>query len=249
MSERELGFPASIPAAGRWQQAATLSGCLLTALVGTLAALSGLPARFLVGVVLGFGLQTLVFVSAEQTTQPRARFLTIPTVVTVLRGSVAVALAGFLFVSPPGGLGAWVPALLYGGVASLDALDGFLARATGATSAYGSRLDAETDALAVLLATAVAVHLGRAPVVFVLAGVARYGFVAAVWVRQARGHPTQRLQSRISRRAIAATTMVGTFVVLWPAAPSTVSGFVALSVTAVLLAGFARDWLLVTDRL
>jgi phosphatidylglycerophosphate synthase len=111
--------------------------------------------------------------------------------ITLVRATLTVSLAG-LAATP-----AWASALawLVLGVAGvelvLDAVDGQLARRRGEASDFGARLDAEIDALFVLVLSLLAFHVGRssgAPGAFVLAiGAFRYALLAAAlpwpWLR------------------------------------------------------------------
>jgi len=169
--------------------------------------------------------------------------LTPATVVTVLRGSAAVALAGFLLAGRPAL--SWLPACLFGAAVALDAVDGALARATNSTSAFGAALDIETDALAVIVGVLVAVRAGQAPVVFLAVGLARYVFLAAAAIRRYRGSPVGGLPPRTSRRVLGAVQMVALALVLAPIPGETVSHLLAVAVMGPVLAGFVRDWLLV----
>src|ERR671914_729658 len=63
----------------------------------------------------------------------------------------------------------------------LDAVDGWVARRTGMTTALGARFDGEVDAFLIL---ALSVYVAPAYGAWVLAiGAARYGFLAAGWLR------------------------------------------------------------------
>ncbi|MEZ5661135.1 MAG: CDP-alcohol phosphatidyltransferase family protein [Burkholderiaceae bacterium] len=65
--------------------------------------------------------------------------------------------------------------------ATLDAIDGPLARASGLDSAYGARFDMETDALLVLVLSVMVWRAGVAGPWVLASGLLRYGFVALAW--------------------------------------------------------------------
>ena len=122
----------------------------------------------------------------------------------------------------------------------LDAVDGYVARRTGSTSAVGARFDMETDAFLILvLSVFVAQSLGA----WVLAiGALRYLFVAAAW----RWSWLNRiLPPRQSRKVVAAIqgivlTVAGAGVV-W----SALMGLVVAGALALVIWSFALDirWL------
>jgi phosphatidylglycerophosphate synthase len=75
-----------------------------------------------------------------------------------------------------------VAALAAGGAvlaAMLDGVDGWVARRTGGESDFGARYDMETDALLILVLSVLAWQHGQAGWWILLAGLMRYGFVAA----------------------------------------------------------------------
>lgn len=130
----------------------------------------------------------------------------------------------------------WALALVVGAALLLDAVNGWLARATGTASAAGARLDMESDAaLLLVLSILVGVTLGW----WVLAiGAMRYAFVLASWIRPAlRGE----LTPRGSRRTVAAVQGVALLVALVPVVPAHwAAGGVALALAA-LTVSFGRD--------
>ena len=100
---------------------------------------------------------------------------------TLMRGGAVVALAGFL----PAALNrqemqstflAWTPALIYLGISLADIVDGMVARLSKRETETGKKLDIETDAAGLLIASLVAVALGRLPVFYLLTGCAYYLF-------------------------------------------------------------------------
>lgn len=235
----------------RWRQAGAITVATTLLLVAVLISLFRYqPSQaFLAGVGFVGGGYLLVVQAIDRRYQQGAFWIPVATAVTAGRGACAVTLAGFLVASQPDGTAAWIPALLFGGAALFDSLDGFIARATDTTSAFGGRIDVETDALALLIGTAVAVRFGDAPLVFLAVGIARYAFLGAIGVRRARGLPVSTLPPRLSRRALGATGMIATFVILSPALTGHLSHLLAVGITIGILLGFGRDWLLVAGRI
>ena len=164
-----------------------------------------------------------------------------------LGGFMAVSLA---FVGEAGDALGWAPALAYGLAALADGLDGFVARRTGTESAFGARLDAETDALGMAAASGIVVLLaGVLPLWYLLAGFGRYLFGAALFVERRLGRQLADLPPSPFRRRLAGFQMGLLAVCLVPgiepewALPST------LALGVPFLAGFLRDYLLASGRL
>jgi phosphatidylglycerophosphate synthase len=108
--------------------------------------------------------------------------------VTLLRAVLVLAVA---WVSIDERVPARVPVLVLVGLASvalvLDGVDGWVARRTGTSSAFGARFDMEVDAFLILV---LSLYVARSAGWWVLLiGAARYGFVAAgsvlPWLRGA----------------------------------------------------------------
>jgi len=174
--------------------------------------------------------------------------------VTLLRGSAIVALAGFLPLALPSagalhGPLAWVPGTLYLLVGLADLLDGRLARRSGRVTELGKALDTATDAAGLLIASLLAVLLGRLPLPYLLVGLAYYPFVLGIWLRERRGRVVKPLQPRPYSRIIAGFQMALVGVALLPLiTPLTLAIAAYLCMTPLLL-GFLRDWLVVSGRL
>ena len=127
--------------------------------------------------------------------------------------------------------------------ASLDALDGWLARRTGMSSTFGARFDMETDALFILVLSLWAWRLGKAGPWVILAGLLRYAFVLATLLLPAlRGN----LPPSFRRKTIAAVQMVALLVVIVPFVSASNSAPIAAVALLTLVVSFAMDigWLL-----
>jgi CDP-diacylglycerol---glycerol-3-phosphate 3-phosphatidyltransferase len=174
--------------------------------------------------------------------------------ITLLRAAAIVALAGFLPLAvqpthtlPPDLV--WVPGLLYLGISLADLLDGFMARKQRRETELGKRLDMETDAAGLLVAVLVAVSLGRLPLLSLLVGLAYYLFIAGIWWRQQRHLPLVALQSRPYSRIIAGFQMGVVALAMLPIFNPDFTFFAASLIMTPLLAGFVRDWLVVSCRI
>ena len=161
-------------------------------------------------------------------------------VVTVVRATLACAVAALVADSSSGGtVGPTLVALATIALA-LDAVDGRVARRTGTASAFGARLDGEADAFLMLV---LSVHVARWAGTWVLAmGAARYLFAMAGWVL-----PWMRAQlpARPWRKVVTATAGISLVLAASGLRPAT-AVYAALGVGFLLLAeSFGRDvwWL------
>jgi CDP-diacylglycerol--glycerol-3-phosphate 3-phosphatidyltransferase len=165
---------------------------------------------------------------------------------SLLRGLLLAALAGFLVLPrPPGWLG-WLPGLLYISAALIDLFDGYAARRMGQVTLLGADLDMGLDGLGMLLASGLAVQYGQTAGWFLLVGLARYLYVAGLWLRQRRGLPIHALPSSNTRRPFAGAMMGFVGMVLLPVFTPPVTQLAAVAFALPLLAGFLRDWLVVS---
>ncbi len=97
--------------------------------------------------------------------------------------------------------------------AALDGLDGWLARRTRLSSAFGARFDMEVDALLILVLAVLAWEYAKAGTWVLLSGLLRYMFLAAGWVwpwMQNRLPPSRR------RQAICVVQVVGLIATVSP---------------------------------
>ncbi|WP_418282912.1 CDP-alcohol phosphatidyltransferase family protein [Halorubrum sp. DTA98] len=229
------------------------TACVTLLVVGTIAvAWEGKPTpAFLVGVGGAFLAVTVV----NRRTLARARAiagsqpLTTATWVTLARGWLLIAFAGFLFTDPPNGPTAWVPAGLFAAAAGLDAIDGALARRTDAVSELGGRLDTEIDSLLVAVGAVTVVLDGRAPLVLLAVGGARYAFVGGIRWRRARDLAVYELDPSRLRRVAGAIVMLTVWIALLPVVDLGLSRAIATVGSIPVLFQFVRDWLFVSGRI
>jgi CDP-diacylglycerol--glycerol-3-phosphate 3-phosphatidyltransferase len=165
-------------------------------------------------------------------------------ILSISRGFILVVFCGFLFSPWPTGRMAWLPGLLYTLAALPDYLDGTAARLTNHVTRLGETLDISIDSLGVLGVTVLSVQYGQVPWWYLPVGLARYIFLAGIWLRKRLALPVHELPFSVRRRGYAALTMGLFFVILYPVftPPGT---YIAATVFAIyLLGGFLWDWLL-----
>jgi phosphatidylglycerophosphate synthase len=161
--------------------------------------------------------------------------------ITLLRAGLMAILAGLIGEAGEATLGglAFVLALV---AASLDAIDGRVARATGMASAFGARFDMETDAALLLVLAALAWQLDRVGAWVLASGLMRYAFVAVgaplAWLRRP-------LPPSFRRKLVCAVQTGVLVVVLAPVLAPPVTGILAALALAALCYSFAADviWL------
>jgi CDP-diacylglycerol--glycerol-3-phosphate 3-phosphatidyltransferase len=165
---------------------------------------------------------------------------------TLLRGTLVAALAGFLFLPRPEGWLAWAPGILYTLSDAADFFDGYVARITRHATRLGEVLDMSFDGLGVLIASTLAVQYGQVPVWYLAVGLARPIFLAGMWLRNRLGKPNYELPPGLSRRVFAGLQMGFLAVVLWPLFSPPGTHIAAALFGLPLLAGFFLDWLAVS---
>lgn len=166
--------------------------------------------------------------------------------ISLLRGLLLTMLAGFLFLPWPPGWLAWLPGALYTAAVVLDYADGFAARLTRCPTVLGSTLDITLDGLGTLIAPLVAVWYGQLPVWYLLVSAARYLFLFGIWLRRRLGMPVRDLPPSAMRRALAGVQFGFISAILWPVFKPPATWIGATVFMLPFLAGFARDWLIVS---
>ena len=172
------------------------------------------------------------------------RSLGLPNLVTLGRGALLAALAGFGTLTPRPEV-AWLPALLYGTACGMDFLDGFLARRTERTTVLGAKLDLAIDTTGFLVAPVVGVLWGQLPVWYLSLSAARYLFKLGCWSRRRRGKPVGDLPPSLVRRPLAGMQMAFITFALVPIVPLSTVRPLAAAVLAASLSVFVRDYLVV----
>jgi CDP-diacylglycerol--glycerol-3-phosphate 3-phosphatidyltransferase len=162
---------------------------------------------------------------------------------SVGRGFILVQFCGFLFSPrPDGGWIAWLPGLIYTMAVLPDFLDGIAARLTNHVTVLGETLDVSTDSLALLAVSLLSVQYGQLPWWYLPVGLARYLFLAGIWIRQRLGLPVQDLPFSVRRRGFAGLTMGLFFVILYPVFRPPGTYLAAAVFAPYLLGGFLWDW-------
>lgn len=173
--------------------------------------------------------------------------------ITLLRLGLVSLLAGQTAVlawSPvETGAGAWLPFLLYAPAVLADALDGAVARRAGFATPFGALLDRETDALGLAAGSLYAASTGALPRWYLAAGFARYLAGAALAAESRSGRRRGSLDPSPFRRRLAGFQMALVAASLAPAASPQWFGPASIALGVPFLAGFARDYLVMSGRL
>jgi len=141
-------------------------------------------------------------------------------------------------------------------VTALDGVDGWLARRQAIVSRFGARFDMETDALLILVLSALAWRWDRAGAWVLACGLMRYAFVAAAWAWPWMARP---LPPSWRRKFVCVVQIVGLALVVAPVgidlvrsgttAPFPLAPGVAAITLAMLTWSFAVDvWWLAARR-
>ncbi len=168
---------------------------------------------------------------------------------SILRGLFIAALAGFLFSPWPFGWLGWAPAFLYFFSDITDYLDGYFARIHNHVTELGSALDMNNDSWGVLIVTGLAFWYGQVPVWYLPVGLARYLFLAGLWMREQQGKENLELPHSFRRRAYAGVQMGFITAMLVPLFTSPSTTIAATFFMLPFLGGFLYDWFLVTGRI
>ena len=161
--------------------------------------------------------------------------------VTTGRAALVAVVAALVGEATTDGV-AWTAAIVTVAVTALDGVDGWLARRTSMTSAFGARYDMETDALLILILAVLAWQHGKAGVWIVIAGAMRYLFLGAGYVWRWMEAPLPR---SIRRKAMCVLQVAGLGVVVSPLVARPASMAVAAVTLAALTWSFGVDilWL------
>lgn len=164
---------------------------------------------------------------------------------SIARGMILVLFCGFLFSPWPAiGWTAWLPGLLYTLAALPDFADGIAARLTNHVTRLGETLDMSIDSLGVLGVSLLSVQYGQVPWWYLLVGLARYIFLAGIWLRQKLDLPVYDLPFSVRRRGYAALAMGLFFVILYPVFGPPGTHIAATVFAGFILGGFIWDWLI-----
>ncbi|NQU30448.1 MAG: CDP-alcohol phosphatidyltransferase family protein [Anaerolineae bacterium] len=168
---------------------------------------------------------------------------------SLLRGFLIAALAGFLFSPWPFGWLGWVPAFLYFFSDITDLLDGYFARIQNHVTELGAALDMNNDSWGVLVVTGLAFWYGQVPVWYLPVGLARYFFLAGLWIRERQGKENLELPPSFRRRIFAGVQMGLITAMLVPLFAPPATTIAATLFMIPFLGGFLYDWFLVTGKI
>lgn len=160
--------------------------------------------------------------------------------VTLARAALTAVLAGAVFVPE---FNAWGVFAIAAVAFAMDGLDGWLARKTNLSSAFGARFDMEVDAVLSALLAIIALTSGRVGPEVLLLGFMRYGFVALSFLMPSlRGE----LPPSFRRKAVCVVQIATLLMLICPLTPAVLLVPVTLTAALLLVWSFAVDarWLL-----
>jgi CDP-diacylglycerol--glycerol-3-phosphate 3-phosphatidyltransferase len=164
--------------------------------------------------------------------------------ISIVRGVFLVLFCGFLFSPwPDSSWKAWLPGLLYTLAVLPDFVDGIAARLTNHITKLGETLDISLDSLGVLSVSILSVQYRQVPWWYLSVGLARYVFLAGIWLRQKLKLPVNDLPFSVRRRGYAALAMGLFLVILYPIFKPPGTYIVAGIFAIYILGGFLWDWL------
>jgi len=207
------------------------------------------PLRWLLisGLALGYLLWVLWNGLSDNHRQGERELLTsfgLGNQLSIARGYIMVIFCGFLFSPwPDAGWTAWLPGLLYTLAALPDFVDGIAARLTNQVSKLGETLDMTIDSIGVLGVSLLSVQYGQVPWWYLFVGLARYIFLAGIWLRQKLNRPVFDLPYSVRRRGYAALGMGLFFAILYPIFSPPGTYVVATIFALYILGSFLWDWL------
>jgi phosphatidylglycerophosphate synthase len=222
---------------------ALAAAALLVAGVAIVVALGWMAHAFALKAVAVFALACVLLLWGLAGHMPHRRFGAANRV-TLLRLAMIAMLAGALGEANPDGV-AWAAVVLATVAALLDALDGPLARAQGLASEFGARFDMESDAFLVMVLSLLVWHFDKAGPWVLLAGLARYVFVAAACAWPWLSRP---LPASMRRKTVCVVQITSLIVCLGPIITRPWSQAIAATSLGLLLFSFAADVLWLAQR-
>jgi CDP-diacylglycerol--glycerol-3-phosphate 3-phosphatidyltransferase len=166
---------------------------------------------------------------------------------SLLRLLALSLLAGFLFTPRFGNRLAWAPFSIYLFFNLADLFDGYIARRQGHVTRLGEKLDLDMDVRGMLLGSVLAVQYGAAGWWYLLIGLARYLYLAGLWVRRRLGLPVIEKANPLSR-PLAGLQMGVSTALLAPVLSPPYTVLISSLTMAVFLGNFFYDWLVIGKR-
>ena len=215
-------------------------GALTAALAVPMALAAGWGGRYVLACLAGYGLIAGAVGLGLRRERPRPPFGP-ASLVTLFRAALISLVGGLVVVEGVALTAAWGWTMTALAVAafSLDAVDGWVARRLGQTTAFGARFDQELDAFFIALLAVVAWRLGEVGAWVLLIGGMRYLFALAgyLWPR-VLGRP---LPPSRRRKVVCGVQVAALLAVLAPIVGPDVGGAMAVAALIALTYSFGAD--------
>lgn len=204
---------------------------------------SGIQGVLAAGIWTGIWWGIVMFVSIRVPERVKTTRITIASWITIIRGGITGVFIGILAAGNPSSSTGLIVATLFAVIGLLDLVDGYVARTTDAVTDIGARLDTEADALLVLTGSIFVVWTGIAPALLLAVGVARYLYVAGLWIRNYFGWKIYDETNRQLNRICFAMVLIAIWIGLLLGSESQVVSSMFLIVSGVFLVNFVRSWI------
>jgi len=220
-----------------WAALATLSAMMLLNVMAFGVEMKTVSAT-LPGILLFLGCVALLWAQMPRH-YPHGRFGGCNTV-TLFRTGLGATLVTPLVTGAIDPMTGWAIVIVAIVALSLDGVDGWLARRSGLSSAFGARFDMEVDAALALILCLHALADGLVGSVVLVLGVMRYLFIAASWVLP---WMAAALPDRFGRKVVCVIQIAALIALQVPVLTQTPAQIIAFGAALALVWSFGRDTL------
>ncbi|MBN2146527.1 MAG: hypothetical protein JW726_04025 [Anaerolineales bacterium] len=171
------------------------------------------------------------------------------TVITIWRGVLVAALAGFLISPCPSGWQAWLPGALLILITLIGWANAFIVQRGTNPTLLGTMLETRLNELSFLIAVVLVVQYGQAPWWYLIIGLYPFLLQAIAWLRRRQGKPLYRLPTSRLSRLLAGVQQTFLCAILLPIFSPPATTVAAILFAMIALHGFASDCLIVSGKI